>query len=108
MSSKLKINLLNEIVKEHLRSDLPILRIGEEVIVTTKTSNEEKPKLVSFKGIIIRRKNPNLISYNFTVLGAEGVERIFFYHSASIVKIENKPKIRVRRANLSYLRRKEY
>lgn len=103
--SRLKKNLLTEITKNYLRSDLPSLQVGEEIKVTAKVNNEEKAKLFTFKGIIIKCKNPKQISYNFTLLDKD-IKRIIFYHSPLIKSIEKIGQKKVRRANLSYLLKK--
>src|SRR5436190_21753961 len=100
------MDLIQEITKPYLRSDLPSLRTGEKVEIVTKVFDKDKKeeyKLSTFKGIIISQKRPKRISYNFTVLKESSklvIRQTFFYHSPSIVKIKKMGMInqKIRRA----------
>ena len=116
------MNTISDISKQYFRTDLPPLKVGEEVEIVTKyfpQNLNEKPnkgekekkkfRLTHFKGTIISQKNRGLISHNFAVL-KEGsklaIRSIFPYHSPliiSIKKIGNPQK--VHRAKLYYLER---
>jgi ribosomal protein L19 len=107
------MDLLQEITKPYLRTDLPPLRIGERIEVVIKIpdkENKEKYKLASFKGIIIAQKRKKQISYNFTVLHESNklaIKQTFFYHSSLITSIKKIGIInqKVRRAKLYFLER---
>lgn len=108
------MDLLQEITKPYLRNDLPSLQIGEKIEVITKIfdkDNKEKFRLSSFKGIIVSRKRPKQISYNFSVLKESNkltIKQTFFYHSSLIAEIKKLGMVnqKVRRAKLYFLERK--
>src|SRR3954447_1947782 len=117
------MNILQEISKQHFRTDLPELQIGDNAEVTIKNvSKNEKDKegkskyrLTRFKGTVIAQKNPQQISYTFSVLKqSKGSDKVavrstFSYHSPLIVSIKKVPRSiyhkRSRRAKLNYLER---
>jgi len=106
-------NVLYEITKPHLRTDLPLLQIGDKVEVISKNFNKnekDKYRLTHFKGIVIAQKNKNQISYTFSVLKESNkvaIRSIFSYHSPLITSIKKFGRInqKVRRAKLYYLER---
>lgn len=101
------MDLLQEITKPYLRNDLPPLKIGEKVKVIMKVSDK---RLSSFEGIIISKKRPKQISYNFTVIKESSklvIKQIFYYHSSLIVDIKKMGMVnrKVKRAKLNFLER---
>jgi large subunit ribosomal protein L19 len=67
----------------------------------------EKQRIQMFQGVCIKRKNAG-ISSTFTVRKISsgiGVERVFALHSPMIDKIELVNKGKVRRANISYIKK---
>src|SRR5438876_8803619 len=107
------MNILSEITKQYLRTDLPPLQVGDKVEIITKNFNPKDPvkyRLTNFKGIVIGQKNSGQISYNFSVLKESSkvaIRGIFSYHSPLIVSIKKLGRInqKVRRAKLYYLER---
>ena len=91
-------DIIRELEKEQLRSDLPKLEIGDTVRVYVKVQN--------FEGIVIKMQGGG-IRKTFTVRRISygvGVERTFPYHSPRIGRIEVVRHGVVRRAKLYYLR----
>lgn len=100
------MNIVDEIEKTMMRSDLPDFRSGDTVAVHYKIKEGERERIQVFEGVVIAKKNGGSretfivrkISYGV------GVERIFPLHSPLIDKIEVKRQGKVRRAKLYYLR----
>ncbi len=100
-------DLLQEIVQNQLRTDLPEFGPGDTVRVSVRVVEGERERLQDFEGIVIRRRSGG-INENFTVrrIGAHGigVERTFLLHSPRIETIKVVRRGKVRRAKLYYLR----
>lgn len=99
-------DIIRELEKEQLRSDLPKLEIGDTVRVYVKVVEGNRERLQNFEGIVIKMQGGGIrktfavrrISYGV------GVERTFPYHSPRIGRIEVVRHGVVRRAKLYYLR----
>ncbi|MBR3382133.1 MAG: 50S ribosomal protein L19 [Clostridia bacterium] len=99
-------NIIQELEKEQLRSDLPKLEIGDTVRVYVKVVEGTRERLQNFEGIVIKMQGGG-IRKTFTVRRMSygiGVERTFPYHSPSIGRIEVVRHGVVRRAKLYYIR----
>jgi large subunit ribosomal protein L19 len=91
---------------QHLRSDLPDFRSGDEVKVHVKVVEGNKERIQVFQGNVIRRQGSGL-SETYTVRKVSygvGVERTFPVHTPSVAKVELLKRGDVRRAKLYYLR----
>ena len=100
------MDILEEVKKEQLRSDIPEFAPGDTLRVNVRVREGDKERLQAFEGVCIARKNGG-VSETFTVRkvsGGVGVERIFPIHSPSIESIKVVRRGRVRRAKLYYLR----
>jgi len=100
--------IIAEITREHLRSDLPEFGSGDTVRVHAKVIEGNKERIQVFEGVVIARKHGG-ISETFTVRKIShgvGVERTFMLHSPRVDKIEVVRRGKVRRAKLYYLREK--
>jgi large subunit ribosomal protein L19 len=99
-------DILLELEKPLLKSDVPAFAPGDTVRVHVKIREGEKERIQLFSGIVIARRGGG-IRETFTVRkisGGVGVERIFPLHSPIIERIEVERKGAVRRAKLYYLR----
>ena len=99
-------DIIRELEKEQLRSDLPKLEIGDTVRVYVKDVEGNRERLQNFEGIVIKMQGGG-IRKTFTVRRISygvGVERTFPYHSPRIGRIEVVRHGVVRRAKLYYLR----
>ena len=99
-------DIIRELEKEQLRSDLPELEIGDTVRVYVKVVEGNRERLQNFEGIVIKKQGGG-IRESFTVRRMSygiGVERTFPYHSPRIGRIEVLRQGVVRRAKLYYLR----
>jgi len=99
-------DIIRELEKEQLRSDLPELEIGDTVRVFVKVVEGNRERLQNFEGVVIKMQGGG-IRKSFTVRRMSygiGVERTFPYHSPRIGRIEVLRHGVVRRAKLYYLR----
>lgn len=102
----MNLNLVNEITKEQMKSDLPDLRPGQTVRVDVKIKEGDKSRIQAYEGIVVKAQGSG-IGKTFTVRkisSGVGVERTFPVHSPVIDSITVVRKGKVRRAKLFYLR----
>jgi large subunit ribosomal protein L19 len=100
--------LLEKIHAEQFRKEKAEFNVGDSVKVHTKVVEGDKERIQIFAGVVIGKRGRGLnetfavrrISYG------EGVERIFPVHSPRVDKIEVERKGSVRRAKLTYLRKR--
>jgi large subunit ribosomal protein L19 len=100
--------LLNKIEAAYLRKDPLRFNVGDTVRVHTKVIEGDKERIQVFTGLVIGRRGHGL-NETFTVRRisfGEGVERVFPVHSRRIEKIEIEREGAVRRAKLTYLRKR--
>ena len=100
------MDMLQEVTREQLRSDLPAFDPGDTLRVNVRVREGDKERLQAFEGVCIARKGGG-ISETFTVRKVSsgiGVERVFPMHSPSVESISVVRRGRVRRAKLYYLR----
>jgi large subunit ribosomal protein L19 len=98
--------LVRSIEKDLLKTDLPTLRVGDQVKVGVLIREGDKERVQPYQGTIIAQHRAGLNS-TITVrkiFQGIGVERIFLIHSPRINFIESIRSSRVRRAKLYYLR----
>ena len=99
-------DIIRELEKEQLRTDLPRLEIGDTVRVFVKVIEGTRERLQNFEGLVIKVQGGG-VRKSFTVRRMSygiGVERTFPYNSPRIGRIEVVRHGRVRRAKLYYLR----
>ena len=99
-------NIIAEITKEQIRTDLPAFRPGDTVRVHVNVVEGTRERIQLFEGVVIKRRGGG-ISETFTVRKISygvGVERTFPVHTPKIEKIEVLRRGKVRRAKLYYLR----
>ncbi|WP_296874871.1 50S ribosomal protein L19 [Thomasclavelia sp.] len=102
----MNLQLVEQITKKQLRSDIPHFKPGDTLKVYVKIKEGDKFRIQLFEGVCIARKGSG-ISETFTVRKISyqvGVERIFPLHSPIIDRIEVAKIGKVRRAKLNYLR----
>ena len=100
------MNIVDQIEKESMRTDLPAFNIGDTVKVWVKVVEGNRERLQGYEGVVIARKNGG-VRETFTVRRISfgvGVERTFPVHSPKIDHIDIVRKGDVRRAKLYYLR----
>ena len=100
--------LLDKIEKEQYRKDDAKFNVGDSVKVHTKVVEGDKERIQIFSGVVIGKRGHGL-NESFTVRRisyGEGVERVFPKHSPRVDKIEVEREGDVRRAKLTYLRKR--
>ncbi|CAM4363425.1 50S ribosomal protein L19 [Weissella hellenica] len=98
--------LLEKLVADQLRTDIPEFRAGDSVRVHARIVEGSRERVQIFEGVVIKRKGAG-IQATYTVRkmsSGAGVERTFPLHSPRVDKIEVIRHGRVRRAKLYYLR----
>src|SRR5262249_8212369 len=100
--------LLDKIESEQFRKEPTNFHVGDTVRVHTKVVEGDKERIQIFSGVVIGRRGRGL-NETFTVRRisyGEGVERSFPLHSPRIERVEVERKGEVRRAKLTYLRKR--
>lgn len=106
MKEDLKMELLKAFTKEQLKTEVPVLNVGDTVKVHNKIKEGTRERIQIFEGTIIA-KHGGGISETFTVRRVSfgvGVEKTFPVHSPNVDKVEIVRVGKVRRAKLFYLR----
>ena len=104
-----KLNIqqtIQSVENEFLKTDLPMLRIGDNVKVGVKIIEGNKERVQFYEGTIIAKKNSSInttITVRKTLQGI-GIERIFLIHSPKVDSITVLRSSKVRRSKLYYLR----
>ena len=97
---------IKDIENNFIKTDLPVLKIGDNVKIGVKIIEGTKERVQFYEGTIIARKNSS-INTTITVrkvLQGIGVERVFLIHSPKLDSITVLRSSKVRRAKLYYLR----
>lgn len=100
--------LLDKIESEQFRKETLRFNVGDSVKVHTKVVEGDKERIQVFAGVVIGKRGRGL-NETFTVRRisyGEGVERIFPTHSPRVEKVEVERHGDVRRAKLTYLRKR--
>src|SRR5688572_2659641 len=100
--------LFDKIESEQFRKTPARFNVGDTVRVHTKVVEGDKERIQIFTGVVIGMRGRGLNS-TFTVRRisyGEGVERVFPLHSPRIDKVEVERQGVVRRAKLTYLRKR--
>jgi len=102
------VNVLDEIIADQLRTDLPELASGDTVRVAARVVEGGKERIQVFEGVVMRLRGGG-ITRSITVrkiASGVGVERTFKIHSPRIEKIDVVRHGQVRRAQLYFLRKR--
>lgn len=100
--------LQKKIESVQFRKDEAKFNVGDSVRVHTKVVEGDKERIQIFSGVVIGKRGAGL-NETFTVRRisyGEGVERIFPVNSPRVDKIEVERHGSVRRAKLTYLRKR--
>ncbi|HEX2033242.1 MAG TPA: 50S ribosomal protein L19 [Chloroflexota bacterium] len=99
-------NVIDELKREGLRTDIPEFGVGDTVRVHVRVTEGNRERVQAFEGVCMRYRSGGTLT-NFTVRKIShgiGLERTFLLHSPRIERIEVLRRGRVRRAQLYYLR----
>lgn len=100
------MNIIDQIEKEQLRSDIASFNIGDTVRVMVKVKEGDKERIQAYEGVVIAKKGAG-IRETFTVRRVSfgiGVERTFPMNSPRIDKVVVIRQGKVRRAKIYYIR----
>ena len=100
--------LMAHVEAKHIKANPPQFDVGDIVDVHQRIVEGDKERIQIFAGVVIGKRGTGL-NETFTVRRisyGEGVERIFPYHSPRVDKIEVERQGDVRRAKLTYLRKR--
>jgi len=100
--------LLDKIESEQFREKPVEFSVGDSVRVHTRVVEGSKERIQVFAGVVIGRRGRGM-SETFTVRRisyGEGVERVFPLHSPRVEKVDVERQGAVRRAKLTYLRKR--
>ena len=98
--------IIREIEKEQLKSDIPEFQVGDTIRVYAKIKEGARERIQMFEGIVVRRTGGS-VRENVTVRRLSsgiGVEKTWPLNSPSIDHIQVVRRGKVRRAKLNYLR----
>ena len=88
------MNILDKVKQNYAKSevaDYPLFRSGDTLSVHVKIKEGSKSRIQIFQGVCIALKERNDLNGHFRVRkisNGVGVERVFPFHSPSVVKIE--------------------
>ena len=102
------MNVLDSVVQEYIKSDIPAFGVGDTVKVHVKIKEGNRERIQIFEGFVLKRQNGG-IRETFTVRKSSngvGVEKTWPVHSPAVERIEVVRKGKVRRAKLNYLRQR--
>ena len=107
-SQERRVNVLDELAQEQLRTDLPELATGDTVRVSAKVVEGNRERIQVFEGTVMRLRGGG-VTRSITVrriASGVGVERTFKINSPRIDKIEVVRHGQARRAQLYFLRKR--
>jgi len=100
-----KEKVLNKICLGQVRDDIPEFKAGDTVAVSYKIVEGKKARIQTFTGVCLRIRG-SMNSKTFILRKENGVEKTFPMHSPQIVKVAVVKKGKVRRAYISYMRKR--
>jgi large subunit ribosomal protein L19 len=98
--------ILESINKDILKTDLPLIDIGDTVNVHVRIVEGEKERIQVYQGVVISRRHSNaneMITVR-RIVDEVGIERTFPVHSPMIARFEVLRRADARRAKLYFLR----
>ena len=100
--------LLMKAAQKSMKTNVPDFSVGDTVNVSLRIVEGDKERIQIFAGVVMGKRGTGL-NETFTVRRisyGEGVERIFPIHSPRVDKVEVERQGSVRRAKLTYLRKR--
>ena len=99
--------MIKELEKEQLKSEVPVFSIGDTVRVSNRIKEGNRERVQIFEGVVIKRQGGGSRE-TFTVRkisGGIGVEKTWPLHSPNVESVSVVRAGKVRRAKLHYLRK---
>ncbi len=103
-----RVNIVDALRRENLRSDLPDFRIGDTIVLNVLIQEGNKSRVQAFEGVVMARQGTGR-EESVTVRkisSGVAVERVFPLQSPALDSVLLKKQGKVRRAKLFYLREK--
>merc|ERR1711920_1125623 len=102
-----KQQAIDNLNQSFLKTDLPIIRIGDNVKVGVKIIEGNKERVQFYEGTVIAKKNSSINTTIIVrkILQGIGIERVFLIHSPKIDSIVVLQSSKIRRSKLHYLRK---
>ncbi len=100
-----KQKILNRIVRGQMRDDIPNFKAGDTVSVSYKIIEGKKARIQTYTGVCLKIRGQGN-SRTFLLRKENGVEKTFPMHSPQIVKVTVEKRGKVRRAYISYMRKR--
>lgn len=100
-----KEKILDKVTKGQLRDDIPAFRAGDTISVSYRVQEGKKARIQTFSGVCLRVRGARN-SKTFILRKENGVEKTFPMHSPQIVKVTVTKQGKVRRAYISYMRKR--
>ena len=100
--------ILEAVAKDHIKTDVPEIKVGDTVRAHIKVREGGKERIQVFEGLVIAVRNGG-VAKNVTIrkqASGVGVEKTFPVNSPNVDKFEVLRHGKVRRAKLYYLRDK--
>jgi large subunit ribosomal protein L19 len=100
--------IIREIEQEQLKKDVPQFNVGDTVKVYGKIKEGNRERVQIFEGTVLKRQGGGPRE-TFTVRkssGGIGVEKTWPLHSPNVERVEVIRRGKVRRAKLTYLRKR--
>lgn len=101
-------SVVKAIEAKYRKKAVPVVKSGDTVRVHQRITEGNKERVQVFEGVVLRVDRKNSLTYRITVrkvASGVGVERGFMMHAPNIEKVEVVKRSKVRRNNLSYLRK---
>lgn len=101
-------SIMKTIEKKYMKPHVTAVQTGDTVKVHQKIKEGNKERVQVFEGLVIRTDRKNSLTSSITVrriASGIGVEKSYILHSPSIVKLEVVKRSKVRRNNLTYMRK---
>jgi len=99
-------NLVNIVVENQLKKDVPEFSAGDTVVVSLKIVEGDKFRTQNFEGLVVSRRGSG-IAENFIVRkisNGVGVEKTINIHSPLVEQIKVLRRGKVRRSRIYYIR----
>lgn len=100
------MNTIEKIRQENLKTDLPVMNVGDTVQVGVRIIEGGKERIQNFSGIVIAKKGTGIASTITLrrVQAGQGVERVFPVHSPRLASFKVTRRGLTSHAKLYYLR----
>jgi len=103
------MNVIQAVEAKYRKSQVVDVKSGDTVKVHQKIKEGNKERVQIFEGLVIRCDRKDSLTSRITVrkiTSGVGVEKSFLLHSPNVLKVEVTKRSKVRRNNLSYMRKR--